>query len=139
MHIYLSLQTVKKNSFWKEYIETFPRNPTSPVWWKKKQLDALGSEVVKNQVISLQTYVKDEYKALFPYLTKTYPKYFKKKKWTLKVSTAWPITTSTHSLAGTSEVHCPSVWDVGCAAALRDGATPTIPVCRLPSSPDLSY
>lgn len=83
----LAYETVKKNSFWKEYIDTFPRNPTSPVWWKKKQLDALGSEVVKNQVISLQTYVKDEYKALFPYLTKTYPKYFKKKKWTLKLLT----------------------------------------------------
>jgi len=83
----LAYETVKKDSFWKAYVDTFPKHPTSPVWWKKKQLDQLGSEVVKKQVINLQKYVADEYKALFPYLTKTYPKYFKKKRWTLKLLT----------------------------------------------------
>ena len=48
------------------------RHRKNEIMWKKKQLDALGSDVVKKQVMSLQKYVKDEYKTLFPYLTKTY-------------------------------------------------------------------
>jgi hypothetical protein len=29
----LMYETVKKNSFWKAYIDTFPTHPTSPVWY----------------------------------------------------------------------------------------------------------
>ena len=28
----LMYETVKKDSFWKPYLDTFPKHPTSPVW-----------------------------------------------------------------------------------------------------------
>jgi hypothetical protein len=59
----------------------------TPRRWGKAKLDALGSPVVREQVEDLQQYLRSQHKTLIPYLSKTYPKYFKKSKWTLKLLT----------------------------------------------------
>ena len=47
----------------------------------------LGSPIVREQVETLQSYLRDQHKTLFPHLIKKYPKFFKKSKWTLKLLT----------------------------------------------------
>eukprot|EP00039_Didymoeca_costata_P019169 m.336496 g.336496 ORF g.336496 m.336496 type:complete len:479 (-) comp17869_c0_seq1:95-1531(-) len=65
-------------SHWRAYLDSWPEHPTSPVWFTEEQLDALQSDVVKEEVQTLQNYLSDHYDATFPYLIKTYPQYFNK-------------------------------------------------------------
>jgi len=80
-------KTLGDKSWWKPYLDTVPDVPTSPVWWNQTQLEALQAPSVTDQIVTLQTWIKELHAALFPYLTEKYPEHFPAEKFPVELLT----------------------------------------------------